>query len=191
MASEFKHLPLAEAGKLLASKVHEDRATALIILVDQFSAASDEATRGRIFRLYMKQLRHVDNWDLVDMSAETIVGGWLADKDRALLDTLADSKRLWTRRTAMLATFHYIKRGEAEDALRIATTLLHDPHDLIQKAVGWMLREIGKRVSPRHLRGFLKQHAATMPRTALRYAIERLPASERARWMAARRAVRT
>jgi 3-methyladenine DNA glycosylase AlkD len=166
--------------------VHEDRATALLILVHQFNAAVDETTRGRIFRLYLKRLRHVDNWDLVDMSAEHIVGGWLADKDRALLDEMAVSRRLWTRRTAMLATFHYIKQGDAADALRIATTLLHDQHDLIHKAVGWMLREIGKRADLQHLRTFLKQHAATMPRTALRYAIERLPTVERARWMAAR-----
>lgn len=183
IARQFRALPLAEAEKLLTSKVHEERATAVIILVNQFVAARDEATRARIYRLYMKRRAFINNWDLVDLSAEYIVGGWLADKDRSLLNDLAASKHLWTRRIAMLATFHYIKQGKEQDALRIAARLLTDRHDLIHKAVGWMLREVGKRASPAALRGFLAKHAATMPRTMLRYAIERLPPAERARWM--------
>jgi 3-methyladenine DNA glycosylase AlkD len=176
VARHFKALPLAEADQLLTSRIHEERITALLIMVDQFNAAKDERARGRIFRLYMKRLAHINNWDLVDTSAADIVGRWLADKDRTLLDKLSVSKHLWTRRVAMIATFHYIKNGSADDALRIAARLLDDEHDLIHKAVGWMLREVGKRVSATKLRTFLKQHAATMPRTALRYAIERLPA---------------
>ena len=186
VAKQFKALSLIEADKLLTSKIHEERLTSLLILVNQFENATDENTRARIFRLYMKRIRFINNWDLVDSSAEYIVGGWLADKDRSLLDKLARSKHLWSRRIAMLATFHYIKQGEEADALRIATALLNDEHDLIHKAVGWMLREIGKRVSEKPLRAFLKQHAATMPRTMLRYAIERLPPAERANWLRAR-----
>ena len=186
VAKQFKALSLIEADKLLTSKIHEERLTALLILVNQFENATDANTRARIFRLYMKRIRFINNWDLVDGSAEYIVGGWLADKDRSLLDKLARSKHLWSRRIAMLATFHYIKQGEEADALRIAATLLDDDHDLIHKAVGWMLREIGKRVSEKPLRAFLKQHAATMPRTMLRYAIERLPPAERANWLRAR-----
>ena len=183
VARHFKALPLAEADKLLTSRIHEERITALLILVAQFIATDDERVRGRIFRLYMKRLPHINNWDLVDTSAADIVGRWLADKDRSLLDELAASKHLWTRRVAMIATFHYIKNGSADDALRIAARLLDDEHDLIHKAVGWMLREVGKRVSATKLRTFLKQHAATMPRTALRYAIERFQPDERQRWL--------
>jgi 3-methyladenine DNA glycosylase AlkD len=186
VAREFRELPLAETDKLLTSKIHEERLTALLILVHQFTKATDAAARGRIYRLYLQRLPCINNWDLVDSSAEYIVGGWLAEKDRGVLDRFARSKHLWTRRVAMLATFHYIKEGSADDALRIAAILLDDRHDLIHKAVGWMLREVGKRVSPAKLRGFLQQHVAAMPRTALRYAIEHFPAPERAKWMAIR-----
>jgi 3-methyladenine DNA glycosylase AlkD len=139
--------------------------------------------RKPIFRLYMKRLRCINNWDLVDSSAPQIVGGSLADKPRGLLDRLARSPHLWSRRVAMLATFHFIQCGEHRDAIRIATQLVDDEHDLIHKAVGWMLREVDKRASPRALTAFLERHAATMPRTTLRYAIERLPARDRHRWM--------
>jgi 3-methyladenine DNA glycosylase AlkD len=184
VARQFRDLPLAETDELLTSKIHEERLTALLILVDQFTKTTGGATRARIYRLYLQRLPYINNWDLVDSSAEHIVGGWLADKDRAVLDRFARSKHLWTRRVAMLATFHYIKKGDADDALRIAAALLGDDHDLIHKAVGWMLREVGKRVSPAKLRAFLKAHVTAMPRTALRYAIERFPAAERAKWMA-------
>jgi 3-methyladenine DNA glycosylase AlkD len=186
VARQFRALPIAEVDELLTSRIHEERLTALLILVDQFNKATDAAARGRIYRLYVKRLSCINNWDLVDSSAEYIVGGWLADKDRSVLDRFARSKHLWTRRVAMLATFHYIKEGSADDALRIAAALLGDRHDLIHKAVGWMLREVGKRAGPAKLRAFLKTHAAAMPRTALRYAIERFPAGERAKWLATR-----
>jgi 3-methyladenine DNA glycosylase AlkD len=132
----------------------------------------------------MKRLPFINNWDLVDSSAAQILGGWLADKPRGPLVRLARSTHLWSRRVAIIATFHFIHRGEHRDAIRIATILVNDEHDLIHKAVGWMLREVDKRASPAALTAFLHRHAATMPRTMLRYAIERLPAERRAHWMA-------
>jgi 3-methyladenine DNA glycosylase AlkD len=183
VARKFRALPLEEADKLLTSRVHEERLTALIVLVEQFNGTDDEGVRMRIVQHYLKRLEFVNNWDLVDASAESIVGGWLADKPRALLDRLAASQHLWSRRVAVVSTLHYIKQGESKDALRISAALLDDRHDLIHKAVGWMLREVGKRVGPAPLRGFLRLHAARMPRTMLRYAIERFPADERMKWM--------
>ena len=182
VARQFRNLPLKESEKLLMSRIHEERLTALFILVDQFTRG-DEQTRGRIFRLYMRRLTFINNWDLVDTSAAPIVGGWLEDKPRRMLDRLARSKHLWSRRVAMIATFHYTHRGDHRDAIRIATILVSDTHDLIHKAVGWMLREVEKRATPAALTTFLNRHAATMPRTMLRYAIERLPAAEQKRWM--------
>ena len=182
VARRFRDLPLKESEKLLTSRIHEERLTALFILVDQFTRG-DDRTRGQIFRLYMRRLGFINNWDLVDTSAAPIVGGWLEDKPRGLLDRLARSKHLWSRRVAMIATFHYIHRRDHRDAIRIATILVNDTHDLIHKAVGWMLREVDKRASPAALTTFLNRHASTMPRTMLRYAIERLPATERKLWM--------
>lgn len=179
VAKKFAALPLPQAVKLLRSKIHEDRLTALLILVAQ---SRDDTTRGRIRRLYLKNVRHVNNWDLVDSSAEYIVGN---GGDLALLEKLAASKHLWSRRIAMIATYHHIKRASAKEALHIAERLVADEHDLIHKAVGWMLREVGKRVDRASLRAFLRKHAATMPRTMLRYAIEHLPKPEREAWMRA------
>ncbi len=182
-----RELPLAGVDALLRSKVHEERLTALLLLVDRYKRAKrDAAAREQIVQLYLDRLAHVDNWDLVDSSAPQLLGAWLFERERDLLDRLAASESLWSRRVAMVATQYFIRKGEAEDALRIATTLLGDRHDLIHKAVGWMLREVGESVDLAALRGFLRKHAATMPRTALRYAIEKLPADERARWLQAR-----
>lgn len=179
VAKEFRALPLAEIEKLMMSRVHEERAVGLFILVAQFVRAPDR----KIFELYRKRMAYVNNWDLVDMSAPYIVGGWLADKPRGWLDTLAKSKVLWDRRIAIVSTFYFIRQGEWKDAIRIAERLVNDEHDLIQKAVGWMLREVGKRASAEALERFLRRHAATMPRTMLRYAIERLTPAEKEKWM--------
>lgn len=179
VARQFRSLPLTEVEALLTSPTHEERLTALLILVDQFRKTG----AGAIYRLFMRRLRWVNNWDLVDTAAPAIVGGWLLDKPRDVLDRLARSQNVWRRRVAMLATLRFIVAGEHRDAIRIATLLVHDEHDLIQKAVGWMLREVGQRASLPALRQFLGRHAATMPRTMLRYAIERLPPAERQRWM--------
>jgi len=183
VARQFRDLPLEETDTLLMSRIHEERLTALFILISQFNRTADQRVRKRIFTLYMKRLRFINNWDLVDSSAGYIVGGWLADKPRDLLDQLARSHTLWPRRVAMIATSYFIMQGDHRDAIRIATLLVNDQHDLIHKAVGWMLREVGKRASAPALDRFLARHAATMPRTMLRYAIERMPAGERARWL--------
>jgi len=183
VAKEFRALPLAEVDKLVTSRIHEERLVGLIIMVSQFERSSDEAVRRKVFQLYRKRMAFVNNWDLVDGSASYIVGAWLADKPRGLLDTLAKSKSLWDRRIAMVATFHFIRNGESDDAIRIAGLLVNDRHDLIHKAVGWMLREVEKRASAEALEKFLRRHAATMPRTMLRYAIERLTPAQREMWM--------
>ncbi len=178
-------MPLPELSKLISSKWHDDRLLALIILVRQYQKGN-EAQQRAVYDFYLKHIAYVNNWDLVDSSAEFIVGPQLGDHPDKLkvLTGLAASGELWERRIAMLATFAYIKKAKAEDALVIAELLLHDPHDLIQKAVGWMLREIGKRVDRKILLDFLDQHAREMPRTMLRYSIEHLPPEQRAHYMA-------
>jgi len=177
-------LPLAAAETLLSSKLHEERLAAVLLLVDQFGRAKrDPAAQEAIYSLYLRRLDRVNNWDLVDSSAPHIVGAWLHGRDRGVLDELARSPRLWTRRVAMLATQHFIREGEAEDALRIAALLVDDEEDLMHKAVGWMLREVGESVGLAALRGFLAAHAGAMPRTMLRSAIEKLSPAERRRWM--------
>ena len=184
LATEFKSLgPLSEIERLLHSKVHEARLAALIILVMQFAEAGP-ATRKASYHLYLANTALVNNWDLVDVSAPHVVGGFLADKSRRPLDRLARSAWLWDRRISLLATFHFIRRGQFADTLRIAELLLADPHDLIHKAAGWMLREVGKR-DVRALERFLARHGPSMPRTMLRYAIERFPADRRNEFLAA------
>ena len=170
-------LTLAEVGRLLQSKFHEERLLALLVLVRRFERG-DEALRERIFHFYLGHTARINNWDLVDLSAPNIVGTWLWDRPRELLDELAGSDCLWERRIAVLATLTFIRRGEFVDTLRICRRLLRDRHDLMHKACGWMLREVGKR-DARVLRTFLDAHAPAMPRTMLRYAIERFPEPER------------
>ncbi len=181
IATHFKGLPLTEVAKLLQSTFHEERLTALFILVRRFEKG-DERQRLAVFEFYLKHMERVNNWDLVDGSAPQIVGGWLAERDKAILETWAGSDNLWTRRIAMLATYYEIKHNRFVAALRIAEILVHDEHDLIHKAVGWMLREIGKRDLETE-ESFLCRHYATMPRTMLRYAIEKFPAEKREFYM--------
>ena len=184
VARAHRELPLSDVDALLRSKVHEERQAALVILVDRFGRAKkDPELREQIAKLYLDRLDFVNGWDLVDGSAPQILGAWLVDRDRKLLDRLAASKHLWSRRVAMIATQHFIKQGEADDALRIAAKLVHDEHDLMHKAVGWMLREVGEYVDLALLRAFLRTHAATMPRTMLRYAIEKFPEKERQKYL--------
>jgi 3-methyladenine DNA glycosylase AlkD len=166
---------------LLRSPIHEERALALMLLVQAFHK-SDEEGRRTIYETYLAQTRDINNWDLVDLSAGPIVGGWLERRSRAPLSRLARSTSLWERRIAIVATLHFIRQGEFADTFRIADLLLRDSHDLIHKAVGWMLREAGKRDGAA-LRDFLKDCYRTMPRTMLRYAIERFPEAERRRYL--------
>ncbi len=181
LAKEYWGLPLTETAKLLKSPIHEARLLALVILVRAYQRG-DEPTRERVHRLYLKNARRINNWDLVDISAEHIVGAHLKDRDRSVLYKLAVSKNLWERRIAVMATFNFIKSGEFGETLQIAGLLLRDPEDLIHKAVGWMLREVGKRARPVEEK-FLKAHCREMPRTMLRYAIEKFPEGLRKRYL--------
>ena len=183
LAKEFRSLPLRDVTALLHSPIHEERLLALFILVDTYHRA-DETGRAAIYDLYLKNLAGINNWDLVDGSAPRIVGRHLAQRPRPVLFRLARSKNLWHRRVAVLATFYFIRNDDFADALRLAKLLRDDEHDLMHKAVGWMLREIGKR-DVVVLKKFLHQHAALMPRTMLRYAIEKLPTRERRRYLQA------
>lgn len=177
----FSSASVDTAAQLLSAEWHEVRLFALLLLVAKFAKA-DEAGRTAIFHIYLAHTRHIDNWDLVDSSAPYIVGMHLRDKDRRILDELAQSKSLWERRIAIMATFAFIRDGEFDDALRLAERLLHDPEDLIHKACGWMLREIGKR-DPAAETTFLQAHCRAMPRTMLRYAIEKFAPAERQRYL--------
>ncbi|MGB7413473.1 MAG: DNA alkylation repair protein, partial [Thermosynechococcaceae cyanobacterium] len=170
-AKNFQDTPLKEVQKLLESPFHEERLCALLILVRKFAQGNpDEQTR--IYTLYLNNTQHINNWDLVDLSAYHIVGPYLEDKDRRPLHHLAQSDSLWERRIAIISTFHFIRKNQFDDAFAIAKQLLNDPEDLIHKAVGWMLREIGKRDLATE-EAFLKDHYQQMPRTMLRYAIEK------------------
>lgn len=166
-------LSLNELTLLLKSPLHEERLSALFMMVLKYQKGS-QSTKNDVFDLYMENTKYVNNWDLVDSSAGYIVGQWLKDNPYKMkvLKKLAKSDLLWERRIAMIATLQYIVNGKADEALVIARILLNDKHDLIQKAVGWMLREVGKRVDKQLLKQFLDEHASTMPRTTLRYAIE-------------------
>ena len=176
-AKQFAGLPLTEIDMLLQSAAHEHRLTGLFILVAQYRAAHPRARRT-LAKFYLARRRRINNWDLVDSSASHILGHHLLGADRTVLYRLARSNNLWDRRIAIIATAAFIREGEYRDTLRIAEILLHDTHDLIHKAVGWMLREVGNR-SPATEERFLRRYAATMPRTMLRYAIEKFPPAKR------------
>ena len=181
LVRKCESLPLRSVAQLLKSPWHEERLFALLVLVRQYEHGTP-AQRNAIHRLYTRSTKHINNWDLVDVSAPQIVGAHLYGRRRTDLRRLAKSPLLWERRIAMLATAYYIKRGEFDETLAIARLLVDDPHDLIHKAVGWMLREVGKR-DRRVEERFLRAHAAHMPRTMLRYAIERFPPAVRARYL--------
>ncbi len=182
IAKQHREIPLSDAAKLLQSQVHEERLLALLILVLKYDKG-DKSARQEVFDLYCRNLKFVNNWDLVDSSAHLIVGPQLEHRSRRKLHRWAKSKNLWQRRIAIMSTFAYIKQGEFEESLTIAETLLQDEEDLIHKAVGWMLREIGNRDRGAE-EAFLKKHYQTMPRTMLRYAIEKFPETKRKRYLA-------
>jgi 3-methyladenine DNA glycosylase AlkD len=173
----WREISLAETVMLLTSDVHEERLTSIFILVRKFSRG-DEEERGRVFRLVLANTGHIDNWDLVDSCAPYVIGPWLIDKDRGVLDRLAGSSLVWDRRIAVMATFAFIRVGDFEWTFRLGARLLHDPHDLVHKAVGWMLREVGNRDRAAE-EEFLARHYRDMPRVMLRYAIEKFEPQRR------------
>ena len=182
---EFRGLPLGAVAKLLAHAVHEVRLAGCLVLVGNYESATDDATRRGIYDFYLGHADRINNWDLVDTSAAQIVGAWLlANRDGiGVLDALAASPVLWRRRIAVLATFPFIRAGEFGPILGLCDKLIGDPEDLMHKACGWMLRETGKRGGMNELRAFLTRHHRSMPRTMLRYAIEKMDAPERAKWL--------
>ncbi|MBN1299213.1 MAG: DNA alkylation repair protein [Actinobacteria bacterium] len=174
LAKKYFAIDHETALLLLKSPVHEKRMLALFILVNKFEKGGHDI-RETIFNSYLENTRHINNWDLVDLSADKIVGAYLYGKNTDVLLNLAESEILWEKRIAIISTFNFIKKQRHELTLQIAEILLNDKHDLIHKAVGWMLREVGKRISVNILLQFLNQNYKTMPRTMLRYAIEKLP----------------
>jgi 3-methyladenine DNA glycosylase AlkD len=184
IAKKYTDLKLIDLQKLLRSKIHEERLTALFILTHQFQKSKSIA-RKRIYDFYFKNRKGVNNWDLVDISAPKIMGEYLLDKPRGILYKLARSSNLWDRRIAVLSTFAFIVKKDFKDALQIAEILLDDKEDLMHKAVGWMLREVGKR-NLKTEEDFLKKHYKNMPRTMLRYAIEKFPEKKRKMYLSSK-----
>jgi len=181
IAKQYQTLPFSEILLLLQDKIHECRLVAVLILVEKFKS-SDSLQQREIVDFYLKNTTHINNWDLVDLSADKIIGNYFFDKDKKILHQLAKSNSLWERRIAIVSTFYFIKNNKFNETLKIAELLLHDKHDLIHKAVGWMLREVGKK--NKTVEGeFLKKHYKIMPRTMLRYAIEKFPEKERKQYL--------
>lgn len=177
IAKANKQTPLSELQVLITSKYHEARLCALLIVVEQFKKASEEE-RKKLFEFYLKNARFINNWDLVDLTCPHVVGAYLSDKDRSCLYELAKSDRLWEQRIAIVSTVTFIRNREFEDTLALAEMLMGHTHDLMHKAVGWMLREVGKKDRDT-LTDFLEMYATDLPRTALRYAIEHYPEDKR------------
>ncbi|MFH2020465.1 MAG: DNA alkylation repair protein [archaeon] len=179
LARKYLNLTLSEIQNLLDSKIHEERLVGLIILVNKFNVGNDPK---QIFDFYLKNTKNINNWDLVDLTAHKIIGEYLLDKNRAVLYKLARSENLWEKRISIIATFAFIRNNDFGDSLKISELLLNDKNDLIHKAVGWMLREIGKKdLEAEEI--FLKKNYRKMPRTMLRYAIERFSESKRKYYM--------
>lgn len=184
VCKKYSDLPLPELERALESPVHEVRLAATIIMVNQASArGASEAVKKALFDLYLRRTDRINNWDIVDASCRDIVGEYLQDKPRDILYKLARSNDVWERRIAIVSTWAFIRKGDNSDTYRLAEVLLHDTHDLIHKAVGWMLRETGKRGNRKGLVQFLDAHAKEMPRTMLRYSIEHFDPQTRARYM--------
>ncbi|MFA5318093.1 MAG: DNA alkylation repair protein [Patescibacteria group bacterium] len=173
VAKKFQTMQLKEVELLLHSKIHEERLCAALILVEKFEQGS-EAEKQKIYKLYLKNAKHINNWDLVDLSAPKITGAYLLEKNRDVLYKLAHSKNLWKKRIAILSTYAFIRENQFKDTLEISKILLNDKHDLMHKAVGWMLREVGNRDREVEEK-FLKKYYKKMPRTMLRYTIEKFP----------------
>ena len=183
-----KEISLTEIQKLLKSKIHEERLVAALLLVSKFEKATnppDKKTQKEIFNFYIKNRQNINNWDLVDLSAPNIAGNYLLEKDKKILYKLSKSKKLWDRRISIVSTFSFIRQNNFSDTLIISKILLNDEHDLIHKAAGWMLREVGKRDLPT-LKKFLLKNYKKMPRTMLRCSIEKFPETERKKYLSGR-----
>ena len=178
IAKLHKDISIEEIRELLQSEWHEVRLCALIIMVEK-SKKKDEALRKELFNLYLSQTKRINNWDLVDLSCRFIIGEYLLDKSRDILYQLAQSPLLWDNRIAIVSTYAFIRKGQLEDTYALSDLMMHHPHDLMHKAIGWMLREAGKR-NPERLYDYVMSHRADMPRTMLRYAIEKFSPKERA-----------
>lgn len=181
IAKKFHQINLSEIKQLIASEFNETRLLALIILTHQY-AKGDKQKNESIYDFYLENIAQVNNWNLVDASAHLIIGQHLFKRDKAILKTLAKSKNLWERRIAIVSTWYFIRNNLLQPTIEIAELLLNDTHDLMHKAVGWMLREVGKK-EEKILVGFLHQHGNNMPRTALRYAIEKFPEEQRKKYL--------
>ena len=181
VAKDFHDIAIKDVIILLESAIHEERLLALLILVSKY-VKGNETAKKEIYKLYLNKTKYINNWDLVDVTAQHIVGDYLMDKNKAPLYSLVRSEDLWERRIAIMATFYFIRNERYEDTLKIAKILLSDKEDLIHKAVGWMLREIGKKNMVAE-EAFLKQHYKKMPRTMLRYAIEKFPEYKRQKYL--------
>ena len=178
IAKLHKDISIEEIRELIQSEWHEVRLCALIIMVEK-SKKKDEALRKELFNLYLSQTKRINNWDLVDLSCRFIIGEYLLDKSRDILYHLAQSPLLWDNRIAIVSTYAFIRKGQLEDTYALSDLMMHHPHDLMHKAIGWMLREAGKR-NPERLYDYVMSHRADMPRTMLRYAIEKFSPKERA-----------
>jgi len=182
IAIKYKDLPLKEIQHLLDSKIHEERLIALEILTHNYEKSKSEKSKEEIVKFYLSNTKFINNWDLVDTSAPYILGNFLSNKDKSILYALAKSQDVWERRIAIVSTYTFIKNNQFKGTLAISEILLQDKHDLIQKAVGWMLREIGKK-DKKILELFLKKYYKKMPRTMLRYAIEKFPEKQRKKYL--------
>lgn len=178
IAKQYKNISFDILNKLISSKIHEERLLALFIIIYQYKQ-SDESQKKNIAKYYLKNIKYINNWDLVDSSAYHILGEYLLNKDKKILMEFAHSKNMWERRISIVSTFAFIKNGDHKVTHQISEILLNDKEDLIHKSVGWMLREAGKRVSEKSLFEFLDKNKGNMPRTMLRYAIEKIPNNKR------------
>ena len=182
IAKKHIDISITDMKTLIQSKYHEERFLGLIILVNKYAKTKDKKNRNQLYKIYVSSFKYINNWNLVDVTCPHVTGKHLIDKDRTILYKWAKSEDIWTKRIAMVSTFSFIRKNDLEDTFKIAEILLHDEHDLIHKAVGWMLREAGKRDLKRE-ETFLKKYYKTMPRTMLRYAIEKFPETKRQKYL--------
>ena len=185
IAKKHIDISIVDMKTLIKSKYHEERFLGLIILVNKYSKTRDNEIRNQLYKIYVSSFKYINSWDLVDVTCSHVIGKHLIDKDRSILYTWAKSEDLWTKRIAIVSTHCFIRKNDLQDTFKIADILLNDNHDLIHKAVGWMLREAGKRDLEKE-EIFLKKHYNTMPRTMLRYAIERFPEAKRQKYLKGR-----